>query len=100
VSESRRGIARLDAADVLTLLSEPMRSANEAGHNDHADPLLSFSDEVVGDDLAQLDRPGALTCITEQRYAVKVAARIVPEAVADPLKPAPSKAAAQRRQRG
>jgi hypothetical protein len=99
VSESRRGIARLDAADVLTLLSEPMRSANEAGHNDHADPLLSFSDEVVGDDLAQLDRPGALTCITEQRYAVKVAARIVPEAVADPLKtgavkgrrPAPAK---------
>jgi hypothetical protein len=89
----------MDAAGVLTLLSEPMRSANEAGDNDHAEPLLSFSDEVVGDPLAQLDRPAALTCITEQRYAVKVAARIVPEAVADSLKtgavkgrrPAPAK---------
>lgn len=84
---------------MLALLSEPMRLAHEAGDDDHTEPLLSFSDEVVGDALAQLDGPAALTCITEQRYAVKVAARIVPEAVAHPLeagavkgrRPAPAK---------
>lgn len=63
-----------------------MRSANDTGHDDHTEPLLSFSYEIVGDALAPRDRPVSFTNVPEQRDAPKVAAWIVTEAVADPEK--------------
>jgi hypothetical protein len=59
---------------------------NVTGNDDDAEPLLSFSYELVGNAFAQLDRPVTLARVPEERYASKVTSLIVTEAVADPQK--------------